>query len=91
MSGFEVCEKQCDQCLFSPNRIVPKKRMAEILRNCRRDDKHFICHKGSIAGRDVCCRGFYDTQTSQLMRIAQRLGMVKFVPIPQKEDHERQD
>jgi hypothetical protein len=82
MSGFEVCEKQCDQCLFSPNRIVSKARMAQIVRDCRKQDRHFQCHKASIAGRDVCCKGFYDTQTSQLMRIAQRVNAVKLVPIP---------
>ena len=82
MSGFEVCEKQCDQCLFSPGRIVSKARMADILRKCRCEDSHFQCHKGSIAGRDVCCRGFFDTQTSQMIRIAGRLGMIRFVPIP---------
>lgn len=82
MSGFEVCEKQCDQCLFSPNRIVSKPRMAQILKGCRQQDTHFHCHKGSIAGKDVCCRGFYDTQTSQMIRIAGRLNMIKFVPIP---------
>lgn len=82
---FEVCEKQCEQCLFSPNRIVSKKRMGEILKDCRQKDAHFQCHKASIVGRDVCCRGFYETQTSQLMRIAGRLNMIKFVPVPGSE------
>lgn len=83
--SFEVCEKQCDQCLFSPARIVSKPRMAQILKTCRQQDTHFICHKGSIHGKpELCCRGFFDTQTSQLIRIAGRLGMIKFVPVPGK-------
>lgn len=74
---FNVCSERCGQCLFSKEKIVSAARAKEILRECRRENKHFICHKTE----NVCCRGFYDTQTSQLMRIAQRLGMVKFVDI----------
>lgn len=77
--SFQVCEGKCDQCLFTPQRIVSAARMRGILNECRQQDIHFVCHKASIAGRDVCCRGFYETQTSQMIRIAQRLNMVEFV------------
>jgi hypothetical protein len=81
---LEICEKRCDQCLFTDNRIVSKTRMAEIIRDCRRNDTHFQCHKHTIAGADVMCRGFYETQPpSQMTRIAQRLGMVRFVALPE--------
>ena len=76
---FKVCEGQCAHCLFTPNRIVSGKRMKEILNDCRKSDTHFVCHKASIAGKEVCCRGFYDTQTSNLIRIAGRLNCIKFV------------
>lgn len=76
---LKVCEGKCDQCLFSENRIVSGKRMKEILNDCRRQDAHFTCHKASIEGKDVCCRGFYDTQTSNLIRIMQRLNGIQFV------------
>lgn len=79
---FEVCEQKCDQCLFTPQRIVSKAQMTQILKECRQQDTYFQCHKGTIAGKDICCRGFYDTQTSQLMRIAQRLDAVRFVEPP---------
>jgi hypothetical protein len=77
--SFQVCEGKCDQCLFTKDRIVSAARMRNILQGCRQQDIHFVCHKASIAGRDVCCRGFYDTQTSQMIRIAERLNMVEFV------------
>lgn len=54
-------------------------RAREILSECKQKDIHFVCHKATIAEKDVCCRSFYDTQTSQMVRIAQRLGMVRFV------------
>ena len=73
---FKVCETRCDQCLFSAQRIVSKKRMAEIVKDCRQADNYFICHKHD----DVMCRGYYDTQPPpQMLRIAERLRMVEFV------------
>jgi hypothetical protein len=77
---FKVCESKCAQCLFTPERIVSKTRMQDILQDCAKRDTHFICHK-SKDGESVCCRGFYDTKTSNLMRIAQRLGAVQFVSV----------
>lgn len=90
MSGFRVCEKRCDQCLFSSAKIVDAKRKAQILRDCAAKDAHFICHKFTIAeGREsqVCCRGFYDANpgASNLMRIAGRLGAVEFVGLPSEQ------
>jgi hypothetical protein len=81
---MEVCRERCHVCLFGPNKIVSDARRKQILRDCRRRDVHFICHKSSIHGDgETCCRGFYDTQTSQLIRIAQRLGVVKFIDVPE--------
>jgi hypothetical protein len=82
---FKVCEQKCDQCLFTPDRIVSKARMQEILAECERKDIHFVCHKATIEGEDVCCKGFYDARTSQLMRIAQRLNKVEFVKVEEFE------
>jgi hypothetical protein len=76
---LEVKEKQCDQCLFSKNRIVSAKRMKDILQGCARKDTHFICHKGTIENKDIVCRGFFENRTSQLIRIACRLNAIKFV------------
>ena len=80
---FKVVKERCDQCLFSDNKIVSNSRRKEVLNACRKKDTHFICHKFNIAGnQDVCCKGFYETQTSQMIRIAQRLNAVEFVEVP---------
>jgi hypothetical protein len=76
---MKVCDKPCDQCLFSKGRIVSAARVKEVLSECKRNDQHFICHKASIFGHDVCCRTFYDTKTSNLIRIMQRLRFIQFV------------
>lgn len=72
---FEVMARRCDQCLFSPERIVSAARMREVIRECRRKDVSFMCHK-SPAGREIACRGHFDTGVGQMSRIAERLGVV---------------
>jgi hypothetical protein len=78
---FKVCDKPCDQCLFSKDRIVSAQRVREILNDCKREDRHFACHKATMRGQDVCCRSFYDTRTSNMTRIARRLGTVEFIDV----------
>lgn len=88
MAGFRVAAKRCDQCLFSAAKIVDDERRDAILSDCAREDRHFVCHKFSIAegmGSQVCCRGFYDRDpgATNLMRIAGRLGVVEMTPLPE--------
>lgn len=81
-NGLKVMKERCDQCLFSENRVVRKGRVAEILKECRKKEKYFVCHKASIKqgrGADTMCRGFYDTQDTQLIQIADRLNLVSFI------------
>jgi len=80
--GFQVCKERCDQCLFTPQRIVSVQRMKGILAECRRNDSHFSCHKFPLG--DVCCRGFYDANpaATNLMRIAMRLHAIEEIAVP---------
>ena len=79
---FKVMEDRCDQCLFGPHKIVSNRHRAEILREITRKDSHFICHKATIAGQNIACRGDWDQRyCGQLGRIAGRVGMVEFVPL----------
>lgn len=75
--SLKVCEKRCDRCLFSDAPLVSRARKSEILREAVRDQSYFVCHLHT----ETVCRGFYDRMgnTSQLIRIAQRLGAVRFV------------
>lgn len=73
---FEIMSEACDQCLVTPQRIVPGSRAALIVSDCRRRDDWFICHK-SPDGRRIACRGVEDRiGPSQLHRIMGRLGNV---------------
>lgn len=80
---FEVCEKRCDQCLFGPNKIVSDRRKASLLKEITKDQGYFECHKATIAGKSICCRGFYEARGhhSQMIRIADRLNAIKFVEV----------
>lgn len=74
-----VCSHRCDQCLFSKNKIVSNKRREQIIRECLQNDQPFLCHKGSIAGREhLYCRGFVETYPGygQAIRLATALGIL---------------
>jgi hypothetical protein len=75
-SGFRVCAQRCDQCLFSPDKIVGERRKKQVLKESRANQAYFICHKESIRGTEGCCRGFFDSYgwDIQLYQIASRLS-----------------
>lgn len=77
---FNVMARRCDQCLFGPNKIVSDERKADVLEACEKHDLHFVCHKATMVGQDVCCRGFYEQMPgSTFMQISCRLGWVEYV------------
>ncbi len=76
-----VQQTRCDECLFSDAKLVSDARRDEILHECQQLNTHFICHKASINGQDVCCRGFYDERRDARSRLASELGLVEFVEV----------
>ena len=79
---FKVMENRCDECLFGKDKIVSNKRRAEIIRGLDREDSYFICHKATIAGQRIACRGDWDQRgCGQLGRIAGRCNAVEFVAL----------
>ncbi len=74
-----VCSKRCNQCLFSSAKIVSKERKQQIIEDCLREDRPFLCHKGTIAGyENVYCRGWVDEYPGfgQSIRLATALGIL---------------
>lgn len=70
MTELLLAAHPCSECLLSKDRIVGGRRAADLVRKCRREDVHFQCHKGSIAGLNVHCRGVHDVAPSRAYRIA---------------------
>ena len=83
ISTLQVLNNRCDECLFSPNYIVSQKRKELIIEQTLDQDRYFICHKATIAPRDLCCRGFFDIHNydSLLTRLAIQLNLVEFVEL----------
>ncbi len=81
--SFKVQKRQCNQCLFSENRVVSQKRAESIIKECIRDDTFFQCHKGTLKNQDICCRGFWDNFKDRfnLGRVVQRIGGPQFVEV----------
>lgn len=67
--SLEIMARPCDQCLTTKNRIVSGERAAQIVRDCRASQNHFVCHK-SPAGRVIHCRGVHDVAPSHAYRFA---------------------
>ena len=84
---MKVYKDCCKNCLLSDDAIVSAKRRKEIIQTCFQEQTHFICHKASMRGEDVCCKNFYDKlgHTSKMVRIAQRLNDVQFLEQPKSE------
>lgn len=75
---FKVMSRPCDQCLLTPERIVSGRRAAEIIRQTRAQNCHFVCHK-SPKGRnnEIACRAHHDLGIGQMSRIAGRMGWIE--------------
>ena len=59
--------------------MVRPGRQKQILEECKRKDSHFVCHKATLLGQEVCCRGFYDRVSTNPIRIMQRLDAIEFI------------
>lgn len=84
---FYVAKTHCSHCLFTPARIVSGRRMKQIIKSCLANDTHFQCHKGTLVGRNICCRGFYDAYQHDVLviRLAKWLGIIEEVDVEQVE------
>lgn len=81
--GFQVCAKRCDECLFTPAKVVDEARKKQLIETCVADGSFFVCHKGSLTGNhQLCCRGFFDEVETLTTVLAKAWEMVRFVEVP---------
>jgi len=78
---LKVYQECCHNCLLSKDRIVSPKRAKDLLKEIEQKQSYFVCHKASMNGEEIVCKTFYDKlgHQSQMIRIAERLNVVKFV------------
>lgn len=74
-----LASKCCDQCLVGKRRIVSPERARQIIAGCIKDDTHFVCHKGTLAGLNVACAGVARVTGFRgvALRLAMALGVVQ--------------
>jgi len=84
---FKVYKESCKNCLMSSNSIVSPERRKDIIKDCLIKQTHFICHKASIQGNDICCQSFFDRLGHRVKKIvmAKRLDCVQFIDQPYSE------
>lgn len=74
-----VLSEKCAQCAFTPRRIVPGSRVADIVRTTREEPgAHFICHEATIDQEDAICAGWWDRFASEdpVLMAAQSMGII---------------
>jgi hypothetical protein len=75
-----VADRKCTECLFSLQRLVPPERAAELIKKTITKKKFFVCHKGSLAGRDLVCHGSFQQYVSpdwqQLLLLMEKIRFV---------------
>lgn len=76
---WRVMAEKCGECLFSPNAIVSPTRRQDLLKSCREEGRPFECHKATIAGKKITCRGFYDQPDVALPELAKVAKMIEQV------------
>lgn len=76
---YDLMAEPCGQCLTTKNRIVPGRRAAQIVRDCRANDVKFICHKTD----GVACRGVHDVTGGCL---AYRMAKAWNIPIVEHQE-----
>lgn len=79
-----VSETKCTTCIFWPGnrmRLRPG-QLKELVDAARADDGYIVCHSTLPPADQAVCRGWWDSyrQDSWLMRLAQALSIVEYVP-----------
>ena len=86
-NGVRVMAEQCSTCIFRPGNPMNLQagRVSGMVREAERNDSFIICHQtlDGEAHEGAMCKGYLDTgRVPQLLRIAERLGMVEEVTLP---------
>jgi len=85
MKVTKICEKRCDQCLFSDAKIVSEDRKKDLIRDLIQKGMYFECHKGTIANEPMMCKGWYDKYIPQdsITKLCFDIGKYEFSKIPE--------
>lgn len=79
-NGVWVMAEKCATCIFRPGNLMHlndgtvgrMKKSADERGTC------IVCHEVMNGETSAVCRGYYDNHQSQLLQIAERMGIVRF-------------
>lgn len=82
---LHVCAEMCPTCVFRPgNRMhLRPARLRGMIEDAKANQSCIVCHS-TLDGGNACCRGFFDRYPTQPLQIAERLGLVEYVDVPNK-------
>lgn len=83
-----VCERQCATCVFRPGNPMNLRpgRVEAMVEGAIQDQSAIICHS-TLTGDNAVCRGFFDRHKQDtILQAAERLGIVREVPVPTRAD-----
>ena len=90
MTGFQVLAQACETCIYRKDSPMNLQELEDQVRDPHIGFRgHRVCHYTA----DVCCRGFWNAHKNEFPagQIAQRIGVVEFVPMDEAREREKQD
>lgn len=80
--SFQVYNRPCNTCIFNKNSPVSDERFEELQDIWKTSDTTQICHKATLKGEQIGCKGHYDAASrgeipSPLKTIRVELGFTE--------------
>ncbi len=74
-----VMTEKCPTCIFRPGNLMRLKRgrVAGMKRGADKAGSCIPCHEIMDGPQPAVCRGYYDNHNSQLLQIAERMGLIR--------------
>lgn len=78
-----VCERMCSTCIFRPGNLMSLEegRVVQMVNDALKKDGQITCHQTLEFRHGAVCRGFFDRHKHGLLRVAERLGFIRFVRV----------
>lgn len=77
--GVWVKSEMCTTCIFRPGNLMrlDPGRVAGMKRRADESGTCIVCHEDSGRLSAAVCRGYYNNHESNLLEIAERMGVIK--------------
>lgn len=79
-----VQKRMCSTCIFRPGNLMhlQEGRVEQMVEEATRDGGCIPCHKNLDNEGQAICNGFFTKHQTDSLQIAERLGIVEYVSLP---------